>query len=83
MAAATLYNDLNSNRSLRLQTLVRLRWLAVGGQSLAVIVTALWLQFPLPVVPCSVLIACLALLNVFLTLRFPPTQRLTDRKSVV
>ncbi|RVG25496.1 ActS/PrrB/RegB family redox-sensitive histidine kinase [Sinorhizobium meliloti] len=77
MAAATLYNDLNSNRSLRLQTLVRLRWLAVGGQSLAVIVTALWLQFPLPVVPCSVLIACLALLNVFLTLRFPPTQRLT------
>ncbi|YCI02281.1 ActS/PrrB/RegB family redox-sensitive histidine kinase [Ensifer sp. D2-11] len=77
MAAATLYNDLNSNRSLRLQTLVRLRWLAVGGQSLAVIVTALWLQFPLPVVPCSVLIACLALLNVLLTLRFPPTQRLT------
>ncbi|UIJ95055.1 ActS/PrrB/RegB family redox-sensitive histidine kinase [Sinorhizobium meliloti] len=77
MAAATLYNDLNSNRSLRLQTLVRLRWLAVGGQSLAVIVTALWLQFPLPIVPCSVLIACLALLNVFLTLRFPPTQRLT------
>ncbi len=77
MAAATLYNDLNSNRSLRLQTLVRLRWLAVGGQSLAVVVTALWLQFPLPVVPCSVLIACLALLNVFLTLRFPPTQRLT------
>ena len=77
MAAATLYNDLNSNRSLRLQTLVRLRWLAVGGQSLAVVVTALWLQFPLPIVPCSVLIACLALLNVFLTLRFPPTQRLT------
>ncbi|MDX0422847.1 ActS/PrrB/RegB family redox-sensitive histidine kinase [Sinorhizobium medicae] len=77
MAASTLYNDLNSNRSLRLQTLVRLRWLAVGGQSLAVIVTALWLQFPLPIVPCSVLIACLALVNVILTLRFPPTQRLT------
>lgn len=77
MAAATLYNDQNSNRSLRLQTLIRLRWLAVGGQSLAVVVTALWLQFPLPIVPCSVLIACLALLNVFLTLRFPPTQRLT------
>ncbi|MDX0562653.1 ActS/PrrB/RegB family redox-sensitive histidine kinase [Sinorhizobium medicae] len=77
MAASTLYNDLNSNRSLRLQTLVRLRWLAVGGQLLAVIVTALWLQFPLPIVPCSVLIACLALVNVILTLRFPPTQRLT------
>lgn len=71
------YNDMNSNRSLRLQTLVRLRWLAVGGQSLAVIITAVWLQFPLPLVPCLVLIASLALLNTFLTIRFPPTHRLT------
>ncbi|ASY71020.1 ActS/PrrB/RegB family redox-sensitive histidine kinase [Sinorhizobium fredii] len=78
MATMTLdHNELNSNRSLRLQTLVRLRWLAVGGQSVAVIVTALWLQFPLPLVSCSLLIASLALLNVFLTIRFPPTHRLT------
>ncbi|MCA1368745.1 ActS/PrrB/RegB family redox-sensitive histidine kinase [Bradyrhizobium sp. BRP14] len=83
MATATLYNELNSNRSLRLQTLVRLRWLAVGGQSLAVIITALWLQFPLPLVSCSALIASLALLNVFLTIRYPATQRLTPPAAFV
>ncbi|WP_164924541.1 ActS/PrrB/RegB family redox-sensitive histidine kinase [Sinorhizobium fredii] len=78
MATMTLdHNEINSNRSLRLQTLVRLRWLAVGGQAVAVIVTALWLRFPLPLVSCSLLIASLALLNVFLTIRFPPTHRLT------
>ncbi len=83
MATATFYNELNSNRSLRLQTLVRLRWLAVGGQSLAVIITALWLQFPLPLVSCSALIASLALLNVFLTIRYPATQRLTPPAAFV
>jgi two-component system sensor histidine kinase RegB len=83
MATATFYDELNSNRSLRLQTLVRLRWLAVGGQSLAVIVTALWLRFPLPLVPCSALIASLALLNVFLTIRYPATQRLTPPAAFV
>ncbi|ASY64856.1 Sensor histidine kinase PrrB (RegB) [Sinorhizobium sojae CCBAU 05684] len=75
--AAMALDNLNGNRSLRLQTLVRLRWLAVGGQAVAVIVTAFWLQFPLPLVSCSVLIASLALLNAFLTVRYPPTHRLT------
>ncbi len=81
--AAMALDNLNGNRSLRLQTLVRLRWLAVGGQSVAVIVTALWLQFPLPLVPCSVLIASLALLNAFLTVRYPPTHRLTAPAAFV
>jgi two-component system, sensor histidine kinase RegB len=81
--AAMALDNLNGNRSLRLQTLVRLRWLAVGGQSLAVIVTALWLQFPLPLVSCSALIASLALLNAFLTIRFPPTHRLTPPAAFV
>lgn len=69
-------NDQTSNRSLRLQTLVRLRWLAVGGQSIAVLITAFWLQFPLPLISCLVLIASLALVNTYVTLRYPPTHRL-------
>ncbi|MCA1493403.1 ActS/PrrB/RegB family redox-sensitive histidine kinase [Sinorhizobium alkalisoli] len=81
--AAMALDNLNGNRSLRLQTLVRLRWLAVGGQSVAVIVTALWLQFPLPLVSCSALIASLALLNAFLTVRYPPTHRLTAPAAFV
>ncbi|WP_457581812.1 ActS/PrrB/RegB family redox-sensitive histidine kinase [Ensifer canadensis] len=75
-AVALEHNDPTSNRSLRLQTLIRLRWLAVGGQSIAVVITTLWLQFPLPLLSCLVLIATLALVNTYLTLRFPPTHRL-------
>lgn len=75
-AVALEHNDPTSNRSLRLQTLIRLRWLAVGGQSIAIVITTLWLQFPLPLLSCLVLIATLALVNTYLTLRFPPTHRL-------
>ena len=61
---------------LRLNTLIRLRWLAVAGQSAAVVVVAFWLDFPLPVGPCFALIACSAWLNLLLAFRFPATHRL-------
>jgi two-component system sensor histidine kinase RegB len=66
----------HTSRRVRLQTLVRLRWLAVCGQAATVAIVAFWLQFPLPLLPCCVLIACLAWINLFLTLRYPPTHRL-------
>src|SRR5690606_15401394 len=76
-AAATLEgDDLVSSRLLRLRTIVRLRWLAVGGQTIAVIITVFWLQFPLPLTACSLLIAFLAWVNAYLTIRYPPTHRL-------
>jgi two-component system sensor histidine kinase RegB len=68
--------DYKTSRRLRLQTIVRLRWLAVGGQTATVAIVAFWLKFPLPLMPCCVLIACLAWINFFLTLRFPATHRL-------
>ncbi len=37
-----------AGRSLRLDTLVRLRWLAVAGQATAVLFVAAVLHFPLP-----------------------------------
>jgi len=69
-------DDPTTSRTLRLQTIVRLRWLAVGGQSLAVLIIAFWLQFPLPLVACSTLIALLACVNAYLTVRYPPAHRL-------
>lgn len=66
----------HTSRRLRLQTLVRLRWLAVGGQTVTVMIVAFWLKFPLPLLASCVLIACLAWVNFFLTLRYPPTHRL-------
>ena len=76
----TGYQDIDlegSGRRLRLETLIRLRWLAVAGQSISVVVVALWLDFPLPLLASAVLIALLAAVNFFLAVRFPPAHRLT------
>jgi two-component system sensor histidine kinase RegB len=73
---AKLPDDYHTSRRLRLQTLVRLRWLAVGGQTATVMIVAFWLKFSLPLLAACVLIACLAWINFFLTLRFPATHRL-------
>lgn len=64
------------NNGLRLNTLIRLRWLAVVGQSAAVVFVAYWLGFPLPISFCFALIACSAWLNLFLAFRFPAAHRL-------
>ncbi len=65
-----------SSRRLRLQTLVRLRWLAVAGQSITVFVVAFLLDYPLPLTICAALIGALAAANFLLSVAFPPTYRL-------
>ncbi|GLK66407.1 ActS/PrrB/RegB family redox-sensitive histidine kinase [Hansschlegelia plantiphila] len=65
-----------TQRHLRLDTLVRLRWLAVAGQSLAVVVVHVGLAAPLPIAACLAVIACSAGLNVALRLLFPINYRL-------
>lgn len=64
---------------LRLNTLIRLRWLAIIGQSAAVLIVAYGLEFPLPVSMCFALIALSAWLNLFLAFRYPATHRLPPR----
>ena len=68
-------------RRLRLDTLVRLRWLAIAGQSAAVLTTWFILGFDLPITLCFLVIAASAGLNLFLRLRFPLSQRLRDRAA--
>lgn len=65
-----------ASRNMRLQTLVRLRWLAVAGQTVTVLIVAGLLRFSLPMVETGLLIAALALVNLGLSLRFPTTHRL-------
>lgn len=60
---------------LRLSTLNRLRWLAIAGQTIAVLIVGLWLGFPVPYLPCFLLIAISTALNIFLRLRFPSSTR--------
>lgn len=65
-----------ASRSLRLETLVRLRWLAVAGQTLAVLVVHNALGFPLPISECFALIGVSVVLNIVLGLRFAASRRL-------
>src|SRR5215831_17267093 len=68
-------------RNVRLDTLVRLRWLAIIGQSTAVIVVYYGLDFQLPIYACLAAIILSAWLNVALRLRFHMTQRLAPDRA--
>ncbi len=68
---------------LRLRTLVRLRWLAVIGQTGTVLFVALLLGFPLPFGWCLAAIALSAWLNIFFTIRWRSTVRLPDRYAAL
>jgi two-component system sensor histidine kinase RegB len=68
--------DRHSSRRLRLETLVRLRWLAVCGQTVTVLIVAFWLRFPLPLMASIALIAALAVVNFYLMIRYPATHRI-------
>jgi two-component system sensor histidine kinase RegB len=61
---------------LRLQTIVRLRWLAVLGQSVTVIGAYWVIGIDLPIGWCLAVIALSAWINVALRIRYPASQRL-------
>src|SRR6195256_5021687 len=63
-------------RYVRLDTILRLRWLAVLGQLAAIFIVVQALEFDVPVVPCVVIISLSALLNLVLQTAFNPMQRL-------
>ena len=62
---------------LRLVTIVRLRWLAILGQILAICVVTFGFGFDLPLGSCLSFIALSAWLNVYLVVRFPARHRLS------
>jgi len=62
-------------RPLRLETLVLLRWLAIGGQTIGVLFVAFGLGFPVPLLECFVLIGLSVGLNLWLILRFGSAHR--------
>lgn len=70
-------------RQLRLDTLVRLRWLAIAGQALAVAVVRFGLGFELPFGLCFVVIAASASVNLVLRIEFPASHRLGDNAATI
>lgn len=61
---------------LRLDTLLRLRWLAVLGQLAAIFVVGQGLEFELPEIPCLAVVAFSAAVNIALQIVFDPMARL-------
>jgi two-component system sensor histidine kinase RegB len=70
-------------RRLRVDTIVRLRWLAVAGQILAIFTTYFGLGFSLPLALCFIAISASAWLNIGLRLRFSASYRLGDRLALL
>src|ERR1700680_5040185 len=63
-------------RYVRLDTILRLRWLAALGQLAAIFIVIQGLEFDLPVIPCVTIVGLSALLNLVLQMAFNPMQRL-------
>jgi two-component system, sensor histidine kinase RegB len=70
-------------RRLRVDTIVRLRWLAVAGQLLTILTTYYGLGFFLPLGLCFLTISASAWLNIGLRLRFAASHRLGDRLALI
>ena len=66
----------------RLATIMTLRWMAVGGQSLAVLFVYFGLGFNLPLGLCLTVIAASAWLNVFLSFVSPAPRLLQNWESL-
>jgi two-component system, sensor histidine kinase RegB len=66
------------SRRLRVDTLVKLRWLAVLGQLAAVLLVRFGFGFPIPLSICLFFIAGSAWLNIVLSLRYNRSDRLDD-----
>src|SRR4051795_1634696 len=63
-------------RHVRLDTILRLRWLAVLGQLAAIFIVVQGLEFDVEVIPCLTIVCFSAALNLVLQIAFNPMQRL-------
>lgn len=66
---------------LRVRALTNLRWLAVAGQTVAVLMVAYVLKLPMPLAACFALIALSAWLNVLVTLAASGQRMATDNEA--
>jgi len=73
-AAATDFR--HPQRYVRLDTILRLRWLAALGQLAAIFVVVQGLEFDLPIVPCLLIVGLSAAVNLGLQMTFNPMQRM-------
>jgi two-component system sensor histidine kinase RegB len=68
---------------LRLNTMIRLRWFAVTGQTATILLIYYGFRFPLPLGFCLAVILLSALLNIGLSMTNPRSQRLVSRQAML
>src|SRR5436305_3470442 len=81
MSDVTASEFRHPRRYVRLDAILRLRWLAVLGQLAAIFIVAQGLEFDVPVVPCITIVSLSALLNLALQIAFNPMRRLEPAYS--
>ncbi|MCJ9701309.1 MULTISPECIES: ActS/PrrB/RegB family redox-sensitive histidine kinase [unclassified Bradyrhizobium] len=74
-------NFRHAQRHIRLDTILRLRWLAVLGQLAAIFIVAQGLEFDVEIVPCVSIIALSAALNLGLQTAANPMHRLEPMQA--
>ncbi|MBN9005832.1 MAG: ActS/PrrB/RegB family redox-sensitive histidine kinase [Rhizobiales bacterium] len=81
MTDVTASDFRHPSRNVRLDTILRLRWLAALGQLAAIFVVAQGLEFDLPIIPCVAIVGLSSLFNLALQITFNPMQRLAPRHA--
>jgi len=67
---------------LRLRTTIRLRWFAVAGQTITILILYYGFRFPVPLALCMAFILLSAALNTFLSFSYPRSQLLSSRYAI-
>ncbi len=67
----------------RLKTLIRIRWVALTGQTAAILFVRYGLGYDMPVLLSLAAVAASALVNVILSIQHPASTRLSDGEAVL
>jgi two-component system sensor histidine kinase RegB len=81
LAATPLRQHVNTSGQLRRNTLVLLRWGAIFGQSVALVIVSQFLGFDFPLGPCLAIIGLSIFVNVIVTSAFELDRRVGDREA--
>lgn len=73
----------DSARRLRVATLTNTRWLTVTGQIVTIVIVTGFFGFELPILPCLLLVAAAAVLNLYLTWQYPANQRFSPDATLM
>lgn len=68
---------------LRRYTLVLLRWGAIGGQALALLIVSQLFNYPLPVLACSLVVGVSVVVNLAITTLFPLERRVGELEALL